>query len=78
MALSLMTTKWIYLYAKVKGEIYMPYIGISLVRGSGCFYNGNYFYFIFFLLVVVRYFIEVNSGGGGGWNIFFLLVGALK
>ena len=38
-----------YLYAKLKGEIYMPYIGISLVRSSGCFYKGNYFYdFIFF------------------------------
>jgi len=61
-----------HLYAKFKGEIYTPYIGISLVRGSGCFYKGNYFY-DFFFLVVVGYFIEVNSGGGG-WNFFFLLL----
>jgi hypothetical protein len=44
-----------HLYAKFKGEIYMSYIGISLVRSSGCFYKGNYFY-DFFFLVVVGYF----------------------
>ena len=38
-----------HLYAKFKGEIYTPYIGISLVRSSGCFYD-------FFFLVVVGYF----------------------
>jgi hypothetical protein len=32
-----------HLYAKFKGEIYTPYIGISLVRSSGRFYKGNYF-----------------------------------
>ena len=39
-----------HLYAKFKGEIYTAYIGISftLVRSSGCFYNGNYFYDYFF------------------------------
>ena len=37
-----------HLYAKFKGEIYTPYIGISLVRGSGCFYKGNYFYVVVF------------------------------
>ena len=53
----------------------MPYIGISLVRGSGCFYKGNYFY-DFFFLVVVGYFIEVNSGDGG-WNFFFCIGGGV-
>ena len=32
-----------HLYAKFKGEIYTLYIGISLVRGSGCFYKGILF-----------------------------------
>ena len=32
---------------KFKGKIYTPYIGISLVRSSGCFYKGNYFYDLF-------------------------------
>jgi len=36
-----------HVYAKFKGEIHMPYIGISLVRGSGCLYKGNYFYDFF-------------------------------
>ena len=36
-----------HLYAKFKGEIYMPYIGISSVRSSGCFYKGNYYYDFF-------------------------------
>ena len=36
-----------YLYAKFKGKIYMPYIGIPLVWSSGCFYKGNYFYDFF-------------------------------
>ena len=43
----------------------MPYIGISLVRSSGCFYKGNYFYE--FGSGVLS---EVNSSGGG-WNFFF-------
>ena len=44
-----------HLYAKLKGEIYMPYIGISLALNLveiriliGCFYKGNYFYEFFF------------------------------
>ena len=63
-----------HLYAKFKGEIYTPYIGISLVRSSGCFYKRNYFYDIFFSggSGVLS---EVNSGGGGWKFCFSLLVG---
>ena len=60
-----------HLYAKLKGEIYTPYIGISLVRSSGCFYKGNYFYDFFSGGSMVH--SEVNSGGGG-WNFFFFLL----
>ena len=58
-----------HIYAKFQGEIYTPYIGISLVRSSGCFYNGNYFYYYFFSggSGVLS---EVNSGGDGR-NFFF-------
>jgi hypothetical protein len=47
-----------------------PYIGISLVRSSGCFYNGNYFYDYFFSggSGVLS---EVNSGGDGRIFFFF-------
>jgi hypothetical protein len=55
-----------HLYAKFKGEIYMSYIGISLVRSSGCFYKGNYFY-EFFFSGGSGVLSEVNSGGGR-WN----------
>ena len=60
-----------HLYAKLKGEIYTPYIGISLVRSSGYFYKGNYFYDFFSGGSMVH--SEVNSGGGG-WNFFFFLL----
>ena len=42
----------------------MPYIGISLVRSSVCFYKGNYFY-DFFFSGGSGVLSEVNSGGGG-------------
>ena len=47
------------------GEIYTPYIGISLVQSSGCICKGNHFYDFFFSggSAVLS---EVNSGGGGG------------
>jgi hypothetical protein len=55
--------------------IYTPYIGISLVRSSGCFYKGKYFYDFFSGGSGVL--LEVNSGGGG-WNFFFYWWGGLK
>ena len=62
-----------HLYAKFKGKIYTPYIGISLVWSSGCFYKRNHFYDIFFSggSGVLS---EVNSGGGG-WKYFFFSIG---
>ena len=50
----------------------MPYIGISLVRSSGCFCKGNYFY-DFFFSGCSRLLSEVNSGGSV-W-IFFSIGG---
>ena len=53
-----------HLYAKFKGEIYTPYIGISLVRSSGCFYKGNYFYDFFWWWWVDFFFLLLVEGGG--------------
>ena len=51
-----------HLYTKFKGEIYTPYVGISLVRSSGCFYKGNYFHDFFFWW----WWVEFSSSSIGG------------